>query len=51
METTIYSNSLPFLEKGGVSFVNFSTEILINYIALLGLTFIVARESVKKKHF
>ena len=40
----------PSWQSGGVSFVNFSTEVLINYIALLGLTFIVARESVRKEN-
>jgi hypothetical protein len=44
------STDSPSWKSGGVSFINFSTEVLINYIALLGLTFIVARESVRKKN-
>jgi hypothetical protein len=44
------ATATPSWKSGGVSFVNFSTEVLINYIALLGLTFIVARESVKKEN-
>jgi hypothetical protein len=44
------SNPSPSLEIGSLSFMNFTTEILINYIALLGLTFIVAREAVLQKN-
>ena len=44
------TTAAPSWKSGGVSFVNFSTEVLINYIALLGLTFIVARESVRKEN-
>ena len=32
------------------TFLNFTSQVLINYIALLGLTFIVARESVHQKN-
>ena len=44
------SNPSPSWEIGSLSFMNFTTEILINYIALLGLTFIVAREAVLQKN-
>ena len=46
----LYSSTVsPSWKSGGVTFVNFTTEVLINYIALLGLTFIVAREAVQEK--
>jgi hypothetical protein len=44
------SNPSLSLETGSLSFMNFTTEVLINYIALLGLTFIVAREAVLQKN-
>ncbi len=40
----------PSWKSGGETFLNFTTEVLINYIALLGLTFIVARESVRQRN-
>ena len=47
----LYNSTVtPSLKGGTLSFLNFTPEVLINYIALLGLTFIVARESVKQKN-
>ena len=47
----LYTSTVaPSWKSGGETFLNFTTEILINYIALLGLTFIVARESVRQRN-
>jgi len=47
----LYTSTVaPSWKSGGETFLNFTTEVLINYIALLGLTFIVARESVRQRN-
>lgn len=45
----LYTSVIPTWDNMGNRILSFTTGLLINYMALLGVTFIVARESVRQK--
>ena len=45
----LYTSAIPTWDNMGNRILSFTTGLLINYMALLGVTFIVARESVRQK--